>query len=45
MSLGRPPPPTALEMVIPGHAAGKVIGKGGSNIDNIRKVSNFLRPV
>lgn len=45
MSLSRPPPPTALEMVIPGHAVGKVIGKGGSNIDNIRKVSNFLRPV
>ncbi|XP_009604665.1 KH domain-containing protein At4g18375 [Nicotiana tabacum] len=36
---GGPPPPTALEMVIPGHAVGKVIGKGGSNIDNIRKIS------
>ncbi|MCD9559343.1 hypothetical protein HAX54_017243 [Datura stramonium] len=33
------PPPSALEMVIPGHAVGKVMGKGGSNIDNIRKIS------
>ncbi|CAN4081539.1 unnamed protein product [Withania somnifera] len=33
------PPPSAIEMVIPGHAVGKVMGKGGSNIDNIRKIS------
>ncbi|XP_006355412.1 KH domain-containing protein At4g18375 isoform X2 [Solanum tuberosum] len=33
------PPPSAVEMVIPGHAVGKVMGKGGSNIDNIRKIS------
>ncbi|KAG8385264.1 hypothetical protein BUALT_Bualt03G0023900 [Buddleja alternifolia] len=33
------PPPSTLEMVIPAHAVGKVMGKGGSNIDNIRKIS------
>lgn len=31
-------PPSASEMVIPGHAVGKVMGKGGANVDNIRKV-------
>ncbi|XP_059303819.1 KH domain-containing protein At4g18375 isoform X1 [Lycium ferocissimum] len=36
---GRLPPPSALEIVIPGIAVGKVMGKGGSNIDNIRKIS------
>lgn len=36
---GALPPPSAVEMVIPGHAVGKVMGKGGSNIDNIRKIS------
>ncbi|PHT40312.1 KH domain-containing protein [Capsicum baccatum] len=36
---GALPPPSAIEMVIPGHAVGKVVGKGGSNIDNIRKIS------
>lgn len=34
----RLPPPSALEMLIPANAAGKVIGKGGANIANIRKV-------
>ncbi|KAL0305478.1 UNVERIFIED_CONTAM: KH domain-containing protein, partial [Sesamum radiatum] len=29
------PPPSTLEMVIPAHAVGKVMGKGGTNIDNI----------
>ncbi|KAL1560455.1 KH domain-containing protein isoform X2 [Salvia divinorum] len=33
------PPPSVLEMVIPAHAIGKVIGKGGTNIENIRKIS------
>lgn len=35
------PPPSAVEMVIPAHAVGKVMGKGGTNIENIRKV-NYL---
>lgn len=34
-------PPTDLEMVVPAHAVGKVMGKGGANIDNIRKVCFF----
>lgn len=33
------PPPLTLEMVVPGHAVGKVLGKGGANIANIRKIS------
>lgn len=33
------PPPAVLEMVIPAHAVGKVMGKGGTNIENIRKIS------
>lgn len=37
----RLPPPTDLEMVVPAHAVGKVMGKGGANIDNIRKVFFF----
>ncbi|KAI3744062.1 hypothetical protein L1987_57134 [Smallanthus sonchifolius] len=32
-------PPSASEMLIPGHAVGKVMGKGGANVDNIRKIS------
>lgn len=36
--LHRLPPPSTLEMVVPGHAVGKVMGKGGANIGNIRKV-------
>lgn len=35
----RLPPQSALEMVVPAHAVGKVMGKSGTNIDNIRKVS------
>nr|XP_043623400.1 KH domain-containing protein At4g18375 [Erigeron canadensis] len=31
--------PAASEMLIPGHAVGKVMGKGGANVDNIRKIS------
>lgn len=38
----RLPPPSALEMLIPANAAGKVIGKGGANIANIRKVGLLL---
>ncbi|KAJ4980235.1 hypothetical protein NE237_031072 [Protea cynaroides] len=33
------PPPSTLEMVIPANAVGKVMGKGGANIANIRKIS------
>ncbi|KAK3041177.1 hypothetical protein RJ639_028656 [Escallonia herrerae] len=33
------PPPSMLEMVVPAHAVGKVMGKGGANIENIRKIS------
>lgn len=28
-------------MVVPAHAVGKVMGKGGANIENIRKVGFF----
>ncbi|GFP81168.1 kh domain-containing protein at4g18375 [Phtheirospermum japonicum] len=33
------PPPSTLEMLVPAHAVGKVMGRGGTNIDNIRKIS------
>ncbi|XP_061370010.1 KH domain-containing protein At4g18375-like [Gastrolobium bilobum] len=33
------PPPSTLEMLVPANAVGKVLGKGGSNIANIRKIS------
>ncbi|KAJ7968965.1 KH domain-containing protein [Quillaja saponaria] len=33
------PPPSTLEMLIPANAVGKVLGKGGANIANIRKIS------
>ncbi|XP_062012711.1 KH domain-containing protein At4g18375-like [Rosa rugosa] len=36
------PPPSTLEMLIPANAAGKVIGKGGANIANIRKISGAM---
>nr|XP_011460216.1 PREDICTED: KH domain-containing protein At4g18375-like [Fragaria vesca subsp. vesca] len=36
------PPPSTLEMLIPASAAGKVIGKGGANIANIRKISGAM---
>lgn len=39
--ISRLPPPSTLEMVVPAHAVGKVMGKGGANIENIRKVSLF----
>lgn len=38
--LSRLPPYT--EMVIPSHALSKVMGKGGTNLENIRKVSLFF---
>ncbi|CAL0305207.1 unnamed protein product [Lupinus luteus] len=31
------PPPSTLEILVPGNAVGKVLGKGGANIANIRK--------
>ncbi|XP_050369637.1 KH domain-containing protein At4g18375 [Argentina anserina] len=36
------PPPSTLEMLIPANAAGKVIGKGGANMANIRKISGAM---
>ncbi|CAL0334677.1 unnamed protein product [Lupinus luteus] len=36
---GSLPPPSTLEMLVPGNAVGKVLGKGGANIANIRKIS------
>ncbi|PSS04914.1 KH domain-containing protein [Actinidia chinensis var. chinensis] len=33
------PPPSTVEMIVPAHAVGKVMGKGGANIANIRKIS------
>ncbi|XP_047325168.1 KH domain-containing protein At4g18375 [Impatiens glandulifera] len=33
------PPPSTLEILIPAHAVGKVMGKGGANIANLRKIS------
>ncbi|KAJ1430612.1 K-like proteiny domain [Sesbania bispinosa] len=33
------PPPSTLDMLIPANAVGKVLGKGGANIANIRKIS------
>lgn len=40
--ISRLPRATVLEMVIPAHALGKVLGKGGANLDNIRKVGYLL---
>lgn len=34
----RLPTPSTFDMVIPANAVGKVMGKGGANIANIRKV-------
>ncbi|XP_068656501.1 KH domain-containing protein At4g18375 [Aristolochia californica] len=34
--------PSPLEIVIPANAVGKVIGKGGANIANIRKISGAV---
>lgn len=36
------PPPAGTEMMIPAHAVGKVMGKGGANVDNIRKISGAV---
>lgn len=36
------PPTSALEMVVPAQAVGKVMGKGGTNLENIRKVGSLL---
>lgn len=33
------PQPSTLEIVVPAHAVGKVMGKGGMNLENIRKIS------
>ncbi|KAK7319126.1 hypothetical protein RJT34_03840 [Clitoria ternatea] len=38
---GLPPPPT-LDILIPANAVGKVLGKGGANIANIRKLSGAM---
>ncbi|GKC96148.1 serine/threonine-protein kinase [Tanacetum coccineum] len=32
----------ALEMLVPGHAVGKVMGRGRSNVDNIRKTNKDI---
>ena len=42
LHLCRLPPPSTLEMLVPANAVGKVIGKGGTNIANIRKVCSSL---
>ncbi|XP_042514503.1 KH domain-containing protein At4g18375 [Macadamia integrifolia] len=39
---GGMPPPSTLDMVIPANAVGKVLGKGGANIANIRKISGAI---
>ncbi|KAG6778935.1 hypothetical protein POTOM_015298 [Populus tomentosa] len=36
------PPPSTVEMLVPANAVGKVIGKGGANIANIRKISGAM---
>ncbi|OVA14393.1 K Homology domain [Macleaya cordata] len=36
------PPPSTLEILIPANAVGKVMGKGGANIANIRKISGAM---
>lgn len=38
----RLPPPSTLEIIIPANAVGKVMGKGGANIANIRTVSDYV---
>ncbi|CAI0544993.1 unnamed protein product [Linum tenue] len=38
---GFPPPPTR-EMLVPANAVGRVLGKGGANIANIRKISGAM---
>ncbi|EPS64599.1 hypothetical protein M569_10179, partial [Genlisea aurea] len=41
-SVYRLPPPSPLEMIIPAYAVGKVMGKSGTNIENIRKISGAI---
>jgi poly(rC)-binding protein 2/3/4 len=36
---GGVPQHSTFEMLVPAHAVGKVMGKGGANVDNIRKIS------
>ncbi|XP_050235139.1 KH domain-containing protein At4g18375-like [Mercurialis annua] len=36
------PPNSSLEMLVPANAVGKVLGKGGANIVNIRKISGAM---
>lgn len=36
----RLPTPSMLEILVPANAVGKVMGKGGANIANIRKVGS-----
>lgn len=36
------PPLSTLEMLVPANAVGKVMGKGGANLANIRKVSSHF---
>ncbi|CAN1227229.1 KH domain-containing protein At4g18375 [Linum grandiflorum] len=33
---------STIEMLVPGNTVGKVLGKGGMNIDNIRKISGAI---
>ena len=40
MGLCRLPPPSTLEILVPANAVGKVMGKGGANIANLRKVGS-----
>ncbi|GAV75031.1 KH_1 domain-containing protein [Cephalotus follicularis] len=35
-------PPSAVEMLVPANAVGKVLGKGGANVANIRKISGAM---
>ncbi|KAJ8761919.1 hypothetical protein K2173_006521 [Erythroxylum novogranatense] len=36
------PSPSTLDLLVPAHAMGKVMGKGGTNMDNIRKISGAI---
>ncbi|XP_065876893.1 KH domain-containing protein At4g18375-like isoform X2 [Euphorbia lathyris] len=36
------PSPSTLEMLVPANAVGKVMGKGGANLSNIRKISGAI---
>ncbi|KAJ4825314.1 hypothetical protein Tsubulata_014153 [Turnera subulata] len=36
------PPPSTLEMLVPANAVGKVMGKGGANLANIRQISGAM---